>query len=92
MEVKNEKLYDKSNDKVRLKREANFKAWGLSAAGGLAIGIGVTPTPAKADGVTDITTMVTSLGTIATGVTTVVLGAMVVRLGIKFVNRMTVKG
>lgn len=43
-------------------------------------------------GVTDITAMVTSLGTLAGAVTAVVLGAMVVRLGIKFVNRMTVKG
>jgi len=54
----------------------------------------LVPMVAMADdaNLTSITTMVTSLGTLAGAVTTVVLGAMVVRLGIKFVNRMAVKG
>jgi hypothetical protein len=64
---------------------------GTAAGGVLATTVIATPVMAQT-AVTDITAMVTSLGTLATAVTTVVLGAMVVRLGIKFVNRMTVKG
>lgn len=81
-----EKVYAKSNAK-------DLIVVGVSAA---AVGLTFIEVPAMAqtsnDAVTDINAMVTSLGTIAAGTTTVVLGAMIVRLGIKFVNRMTVKG
>lgn len=63
---------------------------------GATTGTVITVSPVMAQTATDpiqqTTTMVNSLGTLAGVVTTVVLGAMVVRLGIKFVNRMTVKG
>lgn len=91
MKVENELVYTKSK---------NGREWiiaGASGASGAAVGFSLISQPAQAQtasntAVSDINAMVTSLGTIAAGVTTVVLAAMVVRLGIKFVNRMTVKG
>lgn len=62
------------------------------AATGVVAFVDVPANAQSTGGIADINAMVTSLGTIAAGVTTVILGAMVVRLGIKFVNRMTVKG
>lgn len=68
------------------------KAISLGAIGTSALILESPVLAQAATPISDITAMVNSLGTLAGVTTTVVLGAMVVRLGIKFVNRMTVKG
>lgn len=67
-------------------------AGAATVVGAGALVIAVNDRPARADAVSDVTSMVSSLGGIATAATGVILGAMVVRLAIKFVNRLTVKG
>lgn len=62
------------------------------AAGGAALILEAPAYAAAGDGITELTAMATQLGTLSGVIIPVVIVAMTVRLGIKFVNRMTVKG
>lgn len=79
-------------DKFISANDKKYAAYFGGATGISAFVLSESPVLAQTSGVSEINSMVASLGTLAGTVTAVVLGAMIVRLGIKFVNRMTVKG